>query len=54
LRGLKRNVAIAIANSGDANLLPHAERLAQDEDELVAEHGRWAADRLHALEGKDE
>jgi epoxyqueuosine reductase len=48
-RGLLRNVAVAIGNSGDATLRPFAEALARDEDELVREHARWALARLDAL-----
>ncbi|HEY3928775.1 MAG TPA: tRNA epoxyqueuosine(34) reductase QueG [Candidatus Koribacter sp.] len=54
LRGLKRNVAIAIGNSGDSSLLAQAERLAHDEDPMVAEHGRWAVERLRELGGKND
>ncbi|MBU6419958.1 MAG: tRNA epoxyqueuosine(34) reductase QueG [Proteobacteria bacterium] len=42
-----RNVAIALGNSGEAALLPVAERLATDDDPVVAEAGRWAVERLH-------
>ncbi|HYE23963.1 MAG TPA: tRNA epoxyqueuosine(34) reductase QueG [Clostridia bacterium] len=45
-RGLRRNVAIAIGNSGDPRLLAEAERLANDADDTVAEHGRWAVEKL--------
>jgi epoxyqueuosine reductase len=48
LAGFKRNVAIAIGNSGDESLLPSAQRLEQDEDPEIASHGRWAAQRLQA------
>ena len=41
-----RNVAYAIGNSGDATLLPVAERLAGDADPTVADAGRWAVERL--------
>ena len=41
-----RNVAIAIGNSGLPELLPSAQRLANDLDPVVAEAGRWAVDRL--------
>ena len=41
-----RNVAYAIGNSGDAALVPVAERLAEDGDPVVAEAGRWAVGRL--------
>ena len=41
-----RNVAIAIGNSGLLVLLPVAEALARDADEVVAEAGAWATNRL--------
>ena len=41
-----RNVAIAIGNSGRPDLLPVAQRLASDSDPVVAEAGRWSAERL--------
>jgi epoxyqueuosine reductase len=45
-RGLLRNVAVALGNSGDAAGRPVLERLAQDEDPLVREHALWALRRL--------
>jgi len=42
----RRNVAIAIGNSGDAALRPVAQDLARDADPVVAEAGRWAAMEL--------
>ena len=45
-RGLLRNVAVAMANSGDARHVPALERLAQDDDPLVREHAQWALRRL--------
>ena len=44
--GLRRNVAIAMGNSGNKEFLPHLEKLAASEDELVAESARWAKARL--------
>jgi epoxyqueuosine reductase len=44
--GLRRNAAIAMGNSGDQNFLPVLDRLAEDEDESVAESARWAKARL--------
>ena len=44
--GLRRNVAIAMGNSGDGRLLPVLEELSRDEDAMVAEHARWALQRL--------
>ncbi len=41
-----RNVAIAVGNSGDAALLPVAERLAGDADAVVSEAAGWAVARL--------
>ena len=43
-----RNVAIAIGNSGDASLIPAAQKLATDSDPIVAEAAGWALSRLAA------
>ncbi len=45
-RGLLRNVAVALGNSGDATRRPILERLAADEDPVVREHADWALRRL--------
>jgi epoxyqueuosine reductase len=45
-RGLLRNVAVALGNSGDATKRPVLERLAADEDPLVREHALWALRKL--------
>jgi epoxyqueuosine reductase len=44
--GLRRNAAIAMGNSGNCDFLPILDKLAEDEDEWVAESARWARDRL--------
>jgi epoxyqueuosine reductase len=44
--GFKRNLAVAMGNSGDRDFLPVLEKLAQDQDEVVAEHARWALKKL--------
>ena len=44
--GLRRNAIIAIGNSGNAEFLPRLQRLATDEDPLVAESASWAIARL--------
>jgi epoxyqueuosine reductase len=44
--GLKRNVAIAMGNSGNKAFMPALEKMAADDDEIVAEHARWAMERL--------
>jgi epoxyqueuosine reductase len=46
--GLRRNVAVAMGNSGDPRLLPALEKLASDPDPTVAEHARWAIRKLTA------
>jgi epoxyqueuosine reductase len=48
LSGLRRNAAIAMGNSGNRDFLPILEKLASDEDGLVAEHARWALAKLKA------
>jgi epoxyqueuosine reductase len=45
-RGLLRNVAVAMGNSGDPSHRPLLERLAADQDPVVREHARWALGRL--------
>jgi epoxyqueuosine reductase len=44
--GLRRNVAIAMGNSGNREFLPLLGQLADDEDETVRESARWAKMRL--------
>lgn len=50
--GLRRNVAVAMGNSGDSRLTPLLRQLAQDDDPTVAEHARWALNRLESNSGK--
>jgi epoxyqueuosine reductase len=45
-RGLLRNVAVALGNSGRAAHRPALERLAADDDAVVREHAAWALRRL--------
>jgi epoxyqueuosine reductase len=47
--GLRRNVAIAMANSGEERFLILLEDLSQDEDSVVAEHARWGLQHLRGL-----
>lgn len=47
-RGLLRNVCVALGNLGDPAALPALEKAAQDPEPLIAEHARWALDRLAA------
>jgi epoxyqueuosine reductase len=46
LAGLRRNAVIAIGNSGDRKFLPLLEKLAGDDDEVVAESAAWARRKL--------
>jgi len=43
---LRRNVAIAMGNSGDRRFIPQLEKLAADDDQTVAEHAGWALKKL--------
>jgi len=45
-RGMLRNVAVALGNSGDAGHRPMLQRLAEDGDPIVREHAAWALARL--------
>ncbi len=51
--GLRRNAVIAIGNSGNPDFLPLLDRLAQDEDESVADSARWAANKLRSQRSAD-
>jgi len=44
--GLRRNAVVAMGNSGDRRFVPLLEKLADDEDAVVAEHAKWAASKL--------
>jgi epoxyqueuosine reductase len=47
-RGLLRNALVVAGNLGAARLRPAVERHVADPDALVAEHARWALERLTA------
>jgi epoxyqueuosine reductase len=49
LGGLRRNVAVAMGNSGDERFIPILQQLSKDADANVAEHARWAADHLREM-----
>jgi epoxyqueuosine reductase len=46
--GLKRNLAVAMGNSGEKQFIPQLEHMAGDEDAVVAEHARWALKQLQS------
>jgi epoxyqueuosine reductase len=45
-RGFLRNVCVALGNVGNVTDLPALERAANDPEPLIAEHARWAIDRI--------
>ncbi len=45
-RGFLRNVCVALGNAGDISDIPALERAARDTEPLIAEHARWAIDRI--------
>ena len=51
-RGLLRNVCVALGNSGDPGALPDLERATRDSEPLVAEHARWAIERIRHLQNQ--
>jgi epoxyqueuosine reductase len=40
--GLRRNAVIAMGNSGETRFVPILERIAREDDAILAEHARWA------------
>jgi epoxyqueuosine reductase len=46
-RGLLRNVCVALGNVGDTSALPSLEKASHDPEPLVAEHARWAIERIN-------
>jgi epoxyqueuosine reductase len=44
--GLRRNAAIAMGNSGNREFMPVLEKLATDDDSVVADSARWGLERL--------
>src|SRR5882672_12352871 len=44
--GLKRNIAIAMGNSGLKEFIPDLEQMASEADPVVAEHAQWAIKKL--------
>jgi epoxyqueuosine reductase len=47
-RGLLRNVCVALSNTGDTSALPALQKAAKDSEPLIAEHARWAMERIQA------
>ena len=51
--GLRRNLVIAMGNSGEERFLPLLEELSHNEDAVVAEHASWALQHLRARSQQD-
>jgi len=51
-RGFLRNVCVALGNAGASHARPALNRAANDPDPLIAEHARWALERLQRLNGR--
>lgn len=47
-KGLARNIAVAMGNSGDLDYIPHLEAATQDADPVVRDHAQWALAKLRA------
>jgi epoxyqueuosine reductase len=47
-RGFLRNVCVALGNAGDLSDLPALQGAADDPEPLIAEHARWAIERIRA------
>jgi epoxyqueuosine reductase len=48
--GLRRNAVIAMGNSGDGKFLPQLEKLAGDDDQVLAESAVWARQKLSPID----
>ena len=51
-RGLLRNVCVALGNVGNADALSALDKASTDSEPLIAEHARWAMNRI--LERADQ
>ena len=47
-RGFLRNVSVALGNSGERQALPALEKAARDPEEMIAEHARWAIQKIES------
>ena len=52
-RGLLRNVCVALGNTGDVSVLPALNQAASDSERLIAEHARWAIERIQSKGKRD-
>ncbi len=49
-RGFLRNVCVALGNVGNESALSHLEKAANDSEELIREHARWAISEIESRE----
>jgi epoxyqueuosine reductase len=47
-QGLRRNIAVTMGNSEDPQFVPVLEEMSRDEDANIAEHARWALQKLNS------
>ncbi|MBV6395884.1 MAG: Epoxyqueuosine reductase [Anaerolineales bacterium] len=52
-RGLLRNAAVALGNTGDETALPALERAAHDSELLVQRHAQWAIEQIERRKSKN-
>ena len=45
-RGLLRNVCVALGNIGDETAIPALKKTSTDHEPLIAEHAKWALERI--------
>ncbi len=48
-QGLRRNLALAMGNSGNPQFFSLLEEMSRDPDDVVAEHARWALEHLRTV-----
>ena len=50
-RGYLRNVAVALGNTGDMNVLPVLQNALNDAEQLIREHAQWAINQIEQRVG---
>ncbi len=50
--GFRRNVAIAMGNSGNQEFVPQLKQMASDADAVLSEHARWALEQLTKMNSR--
>lgn len=51
-RGLLRNVCVALGNAGNKTALPALQKAVENSEPLIAEHARWAIERIETRTAK--